>query len=84
MSYDTESGFTVIEVAEEWREYRFYERDSGARRSYWIDSPRRICIRPGGSTHRVLDADGVVHIVPAIGVLGCIVRCRPISGSIIR
>lgn len=54
--------------AEQWREYDF------GGRVYRIDSPEALFLRPGGTTHRVLDAAGVVHCVPAPGQSGCALR----------
>lgn len=53
---------------EEWREYDF----SG--RVYRIVKPAFIEFRPGGDTHRVTDASGIVHCVPAPGANGCVLR----------
>lgn len=41
-----------------WREY-----DLGTR-VYRIERPVRYWTREGGTTHRVQDAEGVVHIIP--------------------
>lgn len=46
-----------------WREY-----DSGGR-VYRVDRPVRFWTREGGTTHRVQDANGVVHIIPIEGVI---------------
>lgn len=54
-----------------WREYDF------GGRVYRIESPRRLYRRDGGTTHRVLDAEGIVHCVPAPGHGGCVLRWRP-------
>lgn len=64
----------VLEGVEAWREYDFDGR------VYRIESPVFIEFRHGGSTHRVTDASGIVHIVPAPGVSGCVVR---FSGHVI-
>jgi hypothetical protein len=53
---------------EVWREYDF------AGRTYRIDSPVALYQRPGGTTHRVVDAYDVVHCVPAPGHFGCALR----------
>ena len=53
---------------EKWREY-----DWGGR-VYRIDDPVQLFIRPGGTTHRVVDAKGVVHCIPSVGVMGCVLR----------
>ena len=60
---------------EAWREYEF----GGI--VYRINNPVALYMRPGGTTHRVLDADGIVHIVPAVGEHGCVVRYKPVDGT---
>jgi hypothetical protein len=57
---------------EKWREYEF--GTDGTRTTYRILSPVTVFYRSGGSTHRVLDSLGVVHCVPAPGILGCVLR----------
>jgi len=57
-------------TSELWREYDF------GGRVYRIDEPTRLFMRPGGSTHRVLDKDGVIHCVPVPGNSGCVLRWR--------
>jgi hypothetical protein len=56
--------------AELWREYDF------GGRVYRINSPSSLYTRKGGTTHRVVDKDGVVHCVPAPGVNGCVLRWK--------
>ena len=56
---------------EKWREYIF----GGV--VYRIDKPRKFYYREGGTTHRVLDDKGIVHIVPAPGMFGCAIRYEP-------
>jgi hypothetical protein len=53
-----------------WREY-----DWGGR-VYRISNPVSLYYRPGGTTHRVVDDDLIVHCVPAPGVMGCVLRWR--------
>lgn len=53
---------------EEWREYDF------GGRIYRIERPVSVHFRDGGTTHRVVDSDGVVHCVPAPGQNGCVLR----------
>ena len=55
---------------ETYREYDF------GGRVYRIENPVAFYYREGGSTHRVVDAAGVVHCVPAPGVNGCVLRWR--------
>ena len=61
--------------SEQWREYDFGSR------VYRIDNPLRLFTRPGGTTHRVLDAFGVVHCVPAPGQNGCVLRWKCRAGA---
>jgi hypothetical protein len=53
---------------EAWREYDFCGR------VYRIEKPVSVQFRPGGETHRVTDADDIVHCVPAPGNNGCVLR----------
>lgn len=53
---------------EQWREYDFNGR------VYRIDAPVTLYHRAGGECHRVVDADGIVHLVPSPGSNGCVVR----------
>lgn len=45
---------------EEWREYFW----PGTGRTYHITNPVGLYRRDGGSTHRIVDTEGVVHCVP--------------------
>ncbi len=53
---------------ERWREYDWNGR------IYRINAPAELFLRPGGSTHRVVDMNDVVHCVPSVGVMGCVLR----------
>lgn len=66
------SDMKEIKVAgvEEWREYDFDGR------VYRIENPTLVQFKPDSSTHRVTDAAGVVHCVPAPGHFGCILRWK--------
>jgi len=55
---------------EEYREYEF------GGRIYRIESPKDLYMREGGTTHRVVDQNDVVHCVPAPGVNGCVLRWK--------
>ncbi len=57
-------------TTEEYREYDF----SG--RVYKIDDPVKLFYRNGGTTHRIVDKDGVVHCLPAPGQFGCVLRWK--------
>lgn len=60
---------------EQYREYDF------GGRTYRIDNPVRLYFKKGGSTHRVLDQEGVVHCVPSVGCGGTVLRWRPKPGT---
>lgn len=50
-------------------------------RVYRIDNPVALYTREGGTTHRVLDANGIVHCVSAPGYFGCVLRWQPRAGA---
>lgn len=60
-------------TSEEWREYDFNGR------IYRIDQPKELYV--GTTTHRVVDASGIVHCVPAPGYCGCVLRWASKTGS---
>jgi len=55
-------------TTERWREYDF------GGRVYRIDDPQKLFLRDGGTTHRVVDKNGVAHCCPAVGFNGCVLR----------
>jgi len=55
-------------TCEQYREYDF------GGRKYRIDNPVALYHRPGGSTHRVVDLEGVTHCLPSPGEMGCVLR----------
>ena len=57
----------------EFEEYREY--DFGGR-VYRINDPQFLYTRIGGSTHRIVDFEGIVHCVPAPGINGCVLRWK--------
>lgn len=57
---------------EEYREYLFANGTV-----YRIKSPKTLYFHRGGSTHRVLDNEGIVHIVPSVGINGTVLRFKP-------
>jgi hypothetical protein len=57
-----------------WREYDF------GGRTYRIQDPIHLWYREGGSTHRILDPQGVLHLVPAPGFNGCVMRQKKAPG----
>ena len=62
-------------TSELWREYDF------GGRVYRIDKPKQLFMRPGGTTHRVVDISGIVHCCPAPGYMGCVLRWRSKDSS---
>lgn len=63
--------------AELWREYVFPDGSV-----YRIDGPKELYMRPGGSTHRVVDASGTVHCIAFPGPGGSVViRWKQRDGS---
>ena len=59
-----------LKGVEEWREYDFRDR------VYRINNPVALYYRKGGTTHRVVDSEGVSHLVPAPGYNSCVVRFK--------
>jgi hypothetical protein len=54
---------------ETWREYDF------GGRVYRIHNPVALYFRKGdGTTHRIVDSEGIVHCVPAPGFNGTVLR----------
>ena len=49
--------------SEKWREYIDYDGDGAVLARIPIRNPKTLITRPGGSTHRIVDAEGIVHIV---------------------
>jgi len=75
---------------EEWREYEWNEirqnnmgilYSTGLRVIYHIDKPVFLYIRPGGTTHRIVDSNGIAHCVPAVGLCGCVIRWKNPDGQ---
>lgn len=64
---------------EEWREYDM-ETEFG-RRVYRIENPKTLYFRVGGSTHRVLDRAGEMHLLPGPGYRNCVIRWKPRDAS---
>jgi hypothetical protein len=60
---------------EEWREY---ELEGG--KIYRINNPQTLVYRVGGSTHRIVDGDGVVHLLPGPGYRDTVIRWKTREG----
>jgi hypothetical protein len=71
--FDDESG---IVLDEEWREYLF-SAGGDTTTTYHISDPVFLYFLPDDEYHAVESADGVVHIVPAPGTKGCVLRFLP-------
>lgn len=63
-------------TTELYREYDFNGR------IYRIDNPVKLFVREGGTTHRVVDSNNVVHCVPVPGVNGCVLRWQSKDTSV--
>lgn len=62
MSSELKKGDLSDEV---WREYKFSDGSK-----HLIENPVALYTRPGGTTHRVLDGEGVVHCIAFPGPQG--------------
>jgi hypothetical protein len=60
---------------EEWREYEFL-CDDECTITYRIEKPRKLFWEAGRTTHRVVDAEDIVHDVPTPGRYGCVLRWK--------
>lgn len=60
---------------EQYREYDFNGR------VYRINTPVTLYFRKTGSTHRVVDSNGLVHCVPAPGIGNCVLRWQVKEGQ---
>ena len=58
---------------EVWREYEWVNA-FGATHIVRINGPVSLITRKGGTTHRVIDVDGIVHCVPAPEKCGVVLR----------
>lgn len=67
-------------TTEEWREYEFTPPGAAAPTVYRVNNPVAVYFYKGCTTHRVEDVDGIVHCVPAIGQLGCVLRWKTKPG----
>ena len=64
-------------TGEAYRVYEWIDLESGQPRDYQIIGPQKVFYGKGHNFHRVLDGDGIVHLVPAPGYLGCVIRWKP-------
>jgi hypothetical protein len=61
--------------SEAWGEYDF------GGRVYRITDPVKLFLRPGASTHRVVDSKGITHCMPAPGTGDCVLRWESREGQ---
>lgn len=59
-----------------WREYEFGPAGTDMRTVYRIPNPVLLLYWPDGTTHRIVDSEGVVHLLPRQGLDGCVIRWR--------
>lgn len=57
-----------------WREYEFGPEHE--RVVYTIHNPKELIYRRNGTTHTVVDPEGVAHTVPTVGLHGCVLRWK--------
>lgn len=55
---------------------------NGKRYEYSIKNP--VLLRPGNTSHRVTDDMGIVHCVPTVGPMGCVIRITPKGAALIQ
>lgn len=60
-----------------WREYDIVGRPE----PYRIEKPVTLYVRPGGSTHRVVDGGGIARCIPFGGTSGTVLRWRNPTGT---
>ena len=64
-----------------YREYEWIEPETKEVIVYRIDRPTTLFTTLKGKTHRVVDSDGIVHLVPSVGYMGCRIRYKKEEGS---
>ena len=75
---DIPRNLTKYDISNElWREYEW----DGRHTPYRINAPVTLYLRKGGSTHRVVDSNGVAHCMPAVGDMGCVLRWKNPTGE---
>lgn len=57
---------------EKFRTYEWQDPVSGAKITHHIAEPFTLFYESGHTTHRVVDAKGLVHCIPAVGYFGCV------------
>ena len=62
---------------EEWREYAWVDEFGRRVHRFRVENPVALFLRPNGTTHRIQDAQGVIHCVPAPGQQGCVLSWKP-------
>lgn len=76
------SDLKIFDISHElWREYEWGNLNLSTLYKYRINKPQTLFIRPGGTTHRVVDSEGIVHCVPSVGIMGCVLRWKTPAGT---
>jgi len=57
-----------------WREYDWVINETGQRTVVRINKPQKLFLYSGCTTHRVVDSEGIVHCLPSVGLMGCVLR----------
>jgi len=60
---------------EEWREYDIVGRST----PYRIVAPIALILRAGGTTHRIVDVEGLTHCLPFGGDSGTVLRWKSVD-----
>lgn len=75
-------GYGLADLSsEEWREYEFGPQGDQHRVTVRITNPLTLIQRVGGTTHRVVDSEGVVWCLPVPGSCGCVLRWKTRTGN---
>lgn len=61
---------------EKEREYEFTDIHGNVI-VYKIDSPVKLVLSNSGTSHRIVDSKGIIHLVPSPSKYGCILRWTP-------
>jgi len=66
-------GMNAYDISEEdYREYDLVGRST----PYRINAPIALILRNGGTTHRIVDAEGLTHCLPFGGDSGTVLRWK--------
>jgi hypothetical protein len=62
-----------------WRSYSFVDQ-LGYQHEYAVILPKTLYV--GTTTHRVVDREGVAHVLPAPGYFGCVLKFEQADGGV--